>query len=186
MRLARFWFLLIGSRCESVRGNALDDHFFSARKRRRRRFCCRPHSRSSEASCWENESLPRTQCSRQAVGTATVVLEDVPVWYSQMRGGLQRVFLLPGNGAVSKVANLFRFMWRCFCGADRSKAAFPEAFSPEPEGEAQSNSALRQYSTKQYQHQITSKRGRAIFVLSSSLSAPPLRVPTLAGRNERT
>lgn len=37
-----------------------------------------------------------------------------------------------------------------FCPSDRFKAAFPEALSWKPEGETQSNSALQQYSTKQY------------------------------------
>lgn len=57
---------------------------------------------------------------------------------------------LPGNEAITKVHNLFMFSSSCFCLLDRSKAAFPEALSWKPEGETQSNSALQQYSTKQY------------------------------------
>lgn len=34
-------------------------------------------------------------------------------------------------GASSKVANLLTLVWRRFCPPDRSKAAFPEALSPE-------------------------------------------------------
>lgn len=64
-------------------------------------------------------------------------------------GGLW-VCLLPGNEAVSKVHNLFMFQSSRFCPSDRFKAAFPEALSWKPEGETQSNSALQQYSTKQY------------------------------------
>lgn len=67
----------------------------------------------------------------------------------------QRVYCvspLPGNEAILKVHNLFMFPLSHFCPLDRSKAAFSGALSWKPEGETQSNSALRLYSTKQYHH----------------------------------
>lgn len=79
-----------------------------------------------------------------------VVGGPAPCCGVEHRGGGSWVCPLPGNEAIWKVHNLFMLLLSHFCPSDRFKAAFPEALSREPEEEAQSNSALQQYSTKQY------------------------------------